>query len=780
MRFSTAAIACLLVGASAFADDPKPRPITVLSASASSIGFGTSAKAAIDGLVDNNSRWLSESSAGPHWLELDLGQAQRVSGLHVYSGYGEEAPVQTFAVQFWKDGRWHDVPSGRVENNQATRLALPFDETVELITGKLRLQITEAPGGVARVKEVVVWPAGPLPPLPPDVSAKPTTQASIPTIYLNQSGFNAGEPKRFTAPLASDGARFIIVPSTGEAPVFEGKLVGKVGDFSAFEPGDDREYVVQVGSERSVPFRVGMWWLERVTYQNAVNFMIDSRHYVGNYRKPCPGSFGWRDDHHFGWELHTLVPQYLSNPSAYERMPIQIQYEAPTDPKLWGALQPYRDDAPDIVRLIHWGADIIVTQKLDHELLKSQLAYFLYAWPALSRYLPEQNYTTVRDYAFATWDEDRIARTYPYDESKGHNLLAVKTKVGSTKGSLPPGFSVQPNLMMYEVARREKRPDANRYLLAAQRQTEWIIANLDWNDPLTTKGQRMSEFITMTGLAYFLSEFPQQAPTGLVAKVNEWAQVVIRRSDNLWDFRKLDDGDRWTPMGEKPTMWNEPGNVLGLPAAIFAALPHVQDERSRERLTQIAFAHFDNGFGRNPVGRHFSFDAPRDIEGVEHGWFSHLPGGIGQLSDARFVIDGAPKDKHYPYNPGIGNIGWTEGWIQFNTAFNASLAYLAHARTKLSVSIDGDALIVRLEAPLNFDYSKTETGSVMVMSSRGDSERVTVTETTPNSRVLEGRLPVARSAPPKAGDGTLQVNDVEQVEATYGFGYLGRRARLGR
>jgi hypothetical protein len=68
----------------------------------------------------------------------------------------------------------------------------------------------------------------------------------------------------------------------------------------------------------------------------------------------------------------------------------------------------------------------------------------------------------------------------------------------------------------------------------------------------------------------------------------------------------------------------------------------------------------------------------------------------------------------------------------------------------------------------------------MVMSSRGDSERVTVTETTPNSRVLEGRLPVARSAPPKAGDGTLQVNDVEQVEATYGFGYLGRRARLGR
>jgi hypothetical protein len=92
--------------------------------------------------------------------------------------------------------------------------------------------------------------------------------------------------------------------------------------------------------------------------------MIDSRHYVGNDRNVCRGSFGWRDDHHFGWELHTLVPQYLSNPSAYERMPRQVKYEKPKDKTLWGALEPYDDEAPDIVKLIHWGADVIVTQKL--------------------------------------------------------------------------------------------------------------------------------------------------------------------------------------------------------------------------------------------------------------------------------------------------------------------------------------------------------------------------------------------------------------------------------
>ena len=100
--------------------------------------------------------------------------------------------------------------------------------------------------------------------------------------------------------------------------------------------------MVEAGGLISVPFRIGPWWLERVTYQGAVDFMIDSRHYVGNDRANCKGSFGWRDDHHFGWELHTLVPQYISNPSAYERMPRQVKYEKPKDAKLWGALEPYR------------------------------------------------------------------------------------------------------------------------------------------------------------------------------------------------------------------------------------------------------------------------------------------------------------------------------------------------------------------------------------------------------------------------------------------------------
>ncbi len=603
-------------------------------------------------------------------------------------------------------------------------------------------------------------------------------QSKIVPIYLNQSGFNLGKPKRFTAPTLADDTKFFVRPTKGGAALAQGTLKNHIGDFSAFNPEGTAEYVVEAGGLVSVPFRIGQFWLERVTYQGAVDFMIDSRHHVGNDRAECRGSFGWRDDHHFAWELHTLVPQYLSNPSAYERMPHQVKYEAPVDKSLWGTIQPYHDDAPDIVKLIHWGADVIVTQKLGHEHLKAQLAYFLYAWPALQQWLPEQNYQVVRDYAFKTWADPAKDRDYPYDESPENNLLALKTKIGTTKGCRPPGFSVEPNLLMHEVAKREKRPDAETYFGAAYKQAEWMVNNLDWNDPLVTKGQRMSEFITITGLAHFLREYPDRAPKGLSNKLNEWAKVLIRRSDNLWDFRKLDDKDGWTPMGEKPQMWNEPGNVIGLPAPILAARAFITDTKDRHRLDELVWSHFDNMFGRNPVGRHFSYNAPREIEGVEYGWFSFLPGGIGRLAKARFVIDGSPKNAHYPYHPEKGNIGWTEGWIQFNTAYNISLAYLAWSESKIDLTRQGDELVIRLQAPLNFDYAKVETGTVTVASDQGDEERVTVTEDSPNSMTFTGRIKLQPGAAPSKGDEALQFQPGATITVSYGFGYLGRHATL--
>lgn len=741
-------------------------PVKITSATASSAMKDYPASNVLDGKITDASRWVSEYSTETPWLELKLESKQKIAGIHFYNGYGNKDAVSGLTVQYMVGANWATIPSAVITNNQNTNLSIPFDATVSVETDRLRILIDSSKGRMARVKEVVVWPAGKgnipaVKEILPNGIVKEVPK--VPLIYLNQSGFNIGKPKRFTAPTLADGTPFQVRAARGGEALFDGKIEGKIGDFSAFDPISDLEYVVEAGEHVSVPFRIGHFWLERVSYQNAVNFMIDSRHYVGNERAECRGSFGWRDDHHFGWELHTLVPQYLSNPCAYERMPSQVKYEKPRDPKLWGALEPYKEEAPDIVKLIHWGADVIVTQKLSHELLKSQLAYFLYAWPAMEKYLPAQNYEVVRDYAFATWAQEKKDRSYPYDESPEHNLLALKKKIGTTKGCLPPGFSVQPNLMMHEVAKRLKRDDADVYFKAAHQQCEWMIQNLDWNDPLVTKGQRMSEFLTITGMAHFLQEYPDQAPKGLEKKINEWAEVVVRRSDNLWDFRKLDDKDGWTPMGEAPTMWNEPGNVVGLPSSIIASLPFIQSEKTKSRLQQLVWSHMDQMFGRNPSGLHFSYDAPREIEGVEYGWYRFYPGGIGRLANARFVIDGSPKNAHYPYNPQVGDVGWTEGWIQFNCCFNISLAYLAYDDTRIELERDGDSVLIRLHAPLNFDPKKAEAATVSVSNGAGVVVDMVLTEDSDNARTFSRKIKM----PPS-----------KKMEVRYGFGYLSRKASL--
>jgi len=748
------------------------------SATASSVQAPFAAERAIDGVITEESSWRSRPGVGESWIELDLGRMETIAGVHVYNGFDPATALKSLVVQFWRDGLWHDIPSSRVADNQATALGIAFDDTLVVQASRLRILVLDTYDGQARIKEVAVWPANPggMPSITPRGTER-TADSAVPRIYLNQSGFNVGKPKRFTAPTLPENTPFVVRLATGGPAMFSGVFRGQIGDFTAFNPVSQAEFVVAAGAEVSVPFRIGHWWMERITYQSAVDFMIDSRHYVGNWRPVCRGSFAWRDDHHFAWELHTLVPQFLSNPSAYARMPQQVNYERPADPSLWGALEPYREDAPDLVKLIHWGADVILTQGLKHEHLKAQLAYFLYAWPWLKQFLPVQNYIAVLEYTFAHWSLATCDREYPYDESPEHDLLALKTKIGTTKGAYPPGFSVQPNLLLYEVARREGRADAERYFEAARRQVQWMIAQLDWSDPQTTKGQRMSEFLTATGLAHFLLEYPDRAPPGLQEKLEAWATVAIRRSDNLWDFRKLSDGDAWVPTGPQRTMWNEPGNVLGLPGALLAVQPLIRQEATRGRLEQLAYAHLDNAFGRNPTGRHFSYDAARKIEGVEHGWYSFHHGGIGQLGDVRFAFDGSPKNQHYPYHPEQGNIGWTEAWVNFNTAFNQSLAWMAFAETKTSVQRVGNELVVTLTAPLNFDYSVLETGQVMVTAG-GDEESVVVTEDSPNARTFTGRLKLQVGGKAIANDGLLQVMPGTVVGAQYGFGYLARRATL--
>ncbi|MEU5100757.1 hypothetical protein AB0H07_00470 [Streptomyces sp. NPDC021354] len=603
-------------------------------------------------------------------------------------------------------------------------------------------------------------------------------------VLLNQSGFNLGESKRFTAPRAEDGATFTITDTSGRVR-YRGKVKGSIGDFTKFNPRDTGDFVVTVtgaaGTGASVPFGIGAYWIDRVSYRRAIEFMAGSRCYFGDYTRktadPASDEYGardcmkgvtWRDSAHYSREIQTLVGMYLANPSAFD----QIHVDA--DDKGLPVTLP--EGTPGIVRLIYWGVELLLQEKVNDPQLKEQLAAFIYAYPQLEKYIPASVYQRARDHLFDSWGDPARDRYYwqAFTPHTG-DLFQVYTQVGTGKGELAPGHSVWPNLMMYEVAKREGRDDAGRYLHAARSQADWLINNLDVKDPRVSKGQRQSEYVLITGLVQFAETYPDKAPHGIEEFVRDWARIAVDRSDNLWDFRRYSD-DRWTiPAfnGGGADDPNEVGNVAGFSAPALAAARLLGNDPLAGRLREIATAQVDNIFGRNPTGRHASYDAPSKtvgFEGVEHGWFSEYYGGAGLLENVPGVLDGSPKNGHYPFNPEQGNIGHTEGWVAFNTAWNESLAWRAADQTQLKVStrgraparvVPGDTEVrIDLAAPLNLDADTLGQGTVDVRVGDRATKRLTVTQTEKNSKTFSATVNLA----------TLGAKPRDAITVTYGHG----------
>ncbi|MEX2511575.1 MAG: discoidin domain-containing protein [Cyclobacteriaceae bacterium] len=708
----------------------------------------------IDGKMD--SYWSSSREDIYPWLTVRLPGATEIKRIRIEFG-PEIQPNKKFHLQTLLNGQWRNIHS-LDENLEKT---VEIDLKKEVLTDRIRLAAAdEKPMQIAELMLFGQVYADTV-----DLKAK--------AILVNQSGYNLDRPKRFTAPNMPNQTPFQITEWEGDKMLYEGQINSGKGDFSEFNPASSKEFVVRAHGEESFPFRIGPYWLERVTYRPMLDFMINARHYVGNLDDIRPISFAWRDGDFFNWAMQSLVAMYLSNPEAYERMEITTQYvDNATFPEaykgFWGVLNPYSSNTPDIIQLIHWDADVKVSQRLDHEMQKAELAHFLYAWPYLKKWLPQQNYDRVLAYVKEVWEKPDVSAhaVSQYDLSPEHNLLNLKTQLGTTKGEMPPGYSVIPNLMMFEVAKRENEADADKYFEAAYRQMEWMIQHLDWNDPMTTKGQRMSEHMTMRAFAYFHSQFPEKEPEGLKEKVNEWAKVALSRSDNMWDFRKYSE-EEWTPPG-----WNETGNILGFPASALAAMSVIADPSLIDQLEVLVWSHFDNAFGRNPTGRQFSYKGPEEVEGVDLGWYSRHKGGIALLEEVPFVFDGSPKSFHYPNYPEAGNLGWTEGWVQFNTAFNTSMAYLAHYYTRLECSKNEQGhLMIRLEAPLNFYQDQEDQISVKLSNSAGKSIPVILKEASPFSRELVGMVEKHGSGF-KAGGHILRLEENEQVKVSYGYGYF--------
>lgn len=745
------------------------KPVTVSSTDGTNAGAN-----AVDGVIADTSRWLSTNTSGPHTLTVDLGGDTTLICAHLHTGYGAGSAVVNAKVQSWNGSGWADIPGAAMSGNSDVDVQMLFTNPVT--TGRVRLYASDS--GYVRVKELKLFSSA----LSgcPGLGSAPVPAGSPRTdILVNLSGYDIGKPKRFTAPRMADGTPFSVLQAG--SVVHSGVITGNVGDFSDFNPAGSLEYTIQAGGKESYPFTIAPNWIERVSYGLALDFMIEARCY-NNVSNTCITGLAWRDSHQFSFEVSTLVQMLMSNPSAWERLPRKYSYAFNPSYQTLNAPNP---NAPDIVKLIHWGVDRVLKVNSgtsgNHPLLKGELAAFLYAWPMLKPWISQADYERVRDYTFGNWGHAGTGSVawYELSPAPSGNMFSVYTVMGSGKGQFPPGHSVAPNLMMHAVALREGRADAQLYLDAAYNQAQWIIANLDWDDPATTKGQRMSEHKTMEGLAFYQKMYPSGAPAGLLARIEDWAAVMIARSENMWDFRKY-SATQWVIPD-----YNEPGNVLGFPAAALAAVQVLPDAAVRARLREIAMAQVDNGFGRNPHGRHFSYDAAREVEGVEVGWSTYLNGGNGQLMAVHGVLDGAPKEAAYPFSPNAG-AGYTEGWIAFNTAWNASLAYMAGDDTTIAVFDSGfttrpatlgyGTFGIELKAPLNFDYAGVETATVDIVTSNGDTERIQVAEKSASSFWFRGVVTLANGAR-SDGDGVVQAPSGGWFEVSYGAGNFRKTVR---
>ena len=558
-----------------------------------------------------------------------------------------------------------------------------------------------------------------------------TTRQLKQVVCLNQSGYNTGWPKRFTAPLAPEGAVFQITGKGKGNILYSGRIVKGTGDFSSFNPVDTaQQYIIKVSGGNlqegvSYPFNIGRFWLENTLTQSALDFMVDSRSITGTH----PSAYGgtpWRDGTFYSYEVPSLVLQYLSNPAFYENAPVQINYKKDramvldsnfkyymeaegqtalqTVRKYYRAIDaPVGPHVPDIIQLIHWGIGYYLIDPVTrdpsggdegrklHPQTLEQFAYFLYGYPYFKEYFTAQFYQQAKQLVTKEW-----AYT---------GLFGVFTAIGSGKGREAPGHSVMPNLFMYEVAMRDGDKDAERYFRAAYLQTEWIIQNLDLNDPRTTKGQRMNEHQLITALVYFLKQYPDKAPPKLKEKITKWIDIAIARSDNMWDFRRYDLGKNWTIPG-----YSETGNITGFPAIAVAAASVTQNAQQKERLLQLATAAIDDLFGRNPQNACSPSQKDLGFTNLEKGWPKEYTRDVcARLETVRGTFSSISTTDMYPYNP-AGKFGHLEGWVVFNAGWNVSLAYLNNYDTRLSVmdkhyksaveTVPGNSdIYVQLEAP---------------------------------------------------------------------------------
>ena len=503
----------------------------------------------------------------------------------------------------------------------------------------------------------------------------------------NQSGYDVNKTKRATVTNVEDGTEFQVIRIADNSVMFTGTVEGQIADFTSINiTNSDDTYKIKCKEVESYEFKIKDNYIQEISLLPALRFMDESRQDTFNVGGNT--GYGWRDSHQFSFEVNSLVLQYMSNPSYYKSLTHKISH---VDTCEYEELRTQTE--PSIIWLIKFGVlryyDWAKNKGIKlHALIKGQLAYFLYLYPHITEYVSREFYEGIRDITIEQWGISECNKAwYEVDDGIDNSLFVTQNKIGTIKGQLPPGYAIIPNLLMWEVAKRDGLSDADNYFNAFTNNCKWLVNSVDLDDPANTKGQRMSEYITITSLCQAYELYPNLCPTGTYEKIERAADVFISRSNNIWDLRQYSTKDDIT--GSTKTIWtgggtmNEPGNIAGFPSVCYAMARILTDGSKVNRLKELAISHIDQMFGRNPFGRHFGYDAITEIEGVDLGWFKKYQGGYGDLGSVFGRIDGSPKESAYPFNPNA-DCGYTEGWVAFNTAWNTSLAYLCGENSNIT------------------------------------------------------------------------------------------------
>ena len=120
---------------------------------------------AVDGFVDDSSRWLSNGSGSTtHTIEANIPSTHEVGSIHLYSGVGTGSVLTDFTIEYANGSGWVPIPGGTVSSgsisgnsvsgNTSDSLIVNFSSPVS--ANKIRVSFD---GGYGRIRELVVLPA---------------------------------------------------------------------------------------------------------------------------------------------------------------------------------------------------------------------------------------------------------------------------------------------------------------------------------------------------------------------------------------------------------------------------------------------------------------------------------------------------------------------------------------------------------------------------------------------------------------------------------------------